>query len=134
MRSSDMARKPSNPFGAFGKPARKPRNPFVQPKAEERPAPRQSQTENLLCRAIRERLVVSLYYDDDLAARRFEPTAVYHSTKGKVCVSGIQPNSGPKNLEVGKIRNASLTGDKFQPDPRFDRFDAKYRNGIICSV
>ncbi len=131
-----MARKPSDPFGALGKPqrARKPRDPFAQPRPDERPAPRQPHTEDLLCRAIRERSVVNLYYDDDLTPRRFEPTAVYHSTKGKVCLSGIQPGDGPKNLEVGKMRNVTLTGDKFQPDPRFDRFDSKYRNGIICSV
>jgi hypothetical protein len=88
----------------------------------------------LLCKAIRGRVVVSVYYDDDLAPRLFEPSAVYYSTKNKVCVSGIQPNDGPKNLEVGRIRSATLTGNKFQPDPRFDRFDPKYRNGIICSV
>ena len=130
-----MAR-PKNPFGAWPKIAkpRKARNPFAPAKVEKPAAPREPLTEDLLCRAIQERCVVSLYYDGDALARSFEPTAVYHSTKNKVCVSGIQRGDGPKNLEVGKVRNARITGDKFQPDPRFDRFDPKYRNGIICSV
>jgi hypothetical protein len=130
-----MAR-PKNPFGSWPKitKPRKPRNPFAPPKVEEPPAPRQPLTEQLLCQAIQRRNVVSLYYDGGAQARSFEPTAVYHSTKNKVCVSGIQRGDGPKNLEVGKISGATITGDKFQPDPRFDRFDPKYRNGIICSV
>jgi hypothetical protein len=71
--------RPRNPF-AFPKPRKpgKPRNPFAPPKAEKPPAPRQPQTEQLLCRAIATRTVVSLYYDDDIAARLFEPSAVYH--------------------------------------------------------
>lgn len=128
---------PSNPFGGWPpklRKPRKPRNPFAAAKPEERPAPRKLSVENLLCQAIAERMTVSLFYDDDIVARLFEPHAVYHSTKNKVCVSGNQPGDGPKNLEVGKIRNAQCTGDKFQSDPRFDRLDPKYQNGVICSI
>lgn len=118
------------------------RNPYKTPKQEPPPAPRNQGFENLLCQAIRERRVVELRYDDDAQFRRFEPAAVYNTAKHKICVSGVQltnPNEpgdeqGPHNFEVGKIADLTLTDVNFQPDPRFDRFDAKYKNGIICCV
>lgn len=110
--------------------------------AEKEPAPRDMARESKLCSAIAKRVRVTLHYEDDAFARTFEPHAVYHTSKGKVCVSGnmtANPNDpadklGPHNFEVGRLRSLSITDDKFIPDPRFDRHDAKYRHGIICSI
>ncbi|WP_334150949.1 hypothetical protein [Hyphomicrobium sp.] len=106
------------------------------------PAPRNTVLEQALCNAIAKRLRVSLQYEDDMLARTFEPHAVYHTSTGKVCVAGnvtANPNDysdklGPHNFEVGRIRSVRATEAKFIPDPRFDRHDAKYSNGILCAV
>lgn len=97
-----------------------------------------------LCKAIGKKVAVKITYDDDKAARTFEPYAVYRSTNDNLCVSGTQtanPNKfpppmkpEPRVFDLEKVRNVTLTEVKFVPDPRFDRFDARYKNGIICSV
>ncbi len=118
------------------------RNPYKPAKREPPPAPRNLNFETLLCQAIRERRVVEFKYDDDLQSRTFEPAAVYTSAKNKVCVSGVQltdrndpiDQHKPQNFEVGKMTTLRITDANFQPDPRFDRRDVKYKNGIICSV
>jgi len=118
------------------------RNPFAQKTQERPPAARRFDLENALADAMAKCVRVDLRYDDDLGARGFEPTAVYWTSKGKVCVSGVQVSnandpmdqSGPHNFEVGRITALVLTDIKFVPDPRFHRFDAKYRHGIISSV
>lgn len=105
-------------------------------------APRNFANEQLLGTAIQKHVVVRFRYKDDLLARDFEPSAVYHTPTGKVCASGemtSNPNDlsdqlGPHNFEVGLMTGLTLTDRKFIPDPRFNRYDAKYRNGIICSV
>lgn len=96
----------------------------------------------LLCEAITGRFVVRFRYKDDLRDRDFEPSAVYFTTTGKVCASGIMtsnPNDitdqlGPHNFEVAKMSLLTKTLRRFDPDPRFDRNDSKYSNGIICSI
>jgi len=97
-----------------------------------------------LCRAIKDRIAVELTYEDDRLPRTYLPHAVYHSTKDNICVSGTQtsdPNKSPpeinpvpRNFDLERIRLVVATGVKFTPDPRFDRFDPRYKNGIICSV
>jgi hypothetical protein len=122
------------------------KNPFATkraPKAPEQPpAPRRFDLEAALDDAMTKRVRVELRYEHDWAVRGFEPTAVYWTSKQKVCVSGVQVSnandpmdqSGPHNFEVGRITALALTDIKFVPDPRFNRFDAKYRHGIISSV
>jgi hypothetical protein len=105
-------------------------------------APRNYVNERLLCEAIQKQLVVRFRYKDDLQDREFEPSAVYHSPTGKVCVSGIirsNPNDpeddlGPHNFEVGLMSSVNMTLIKFVPNLRFDRDDPKYRFGIVCPL
>lgn len=105
-------------------------------------APRNFQNERLLCESIAKLHVVTFRYKDDVLSREFEPAAVYHSANGKVCVSGEMtknPNDptdrlGPHNFEVGLMSSITVTLTKYIPDNRFNRYDPKYRNGIICSV
>lgn len=95
-----------------------------------------------LCDAIEKRLVVELRYEDDIQFRKFEPSAVYRSTKDNICVSGTQTqnpnkpqlNSEPHVFDLSKIREVRLTQIAFTPDPRFNRFDPRYKKGIICSI
>ena len=97
-----------------------------------------------LCRAIKDRVAVELTYEEDRLPRTYLPHAVYNSTKDNICVSGTQtsdPNKypppkdpEPRIFDLEKIRLVVLTDAKFAPDPRFDRFDPRYKNGIICSV
>jgi hypothetical protein len=115
---------------------------YKPPKQEPPPAPRNIPFENLLCQAIRELRVVEIRYETDRLFRTYEPAAVFPTSKGKTCVSGVQltdPNDPvdqhePHDFEVGKIAELRLTDTKFQPDPRFDRFGSKYKHGIICSI
>ena len=123
---------------------RGPRNPFVPKKQVEEPAPRNFNYERLLCTAINKHLRVVLKYELDLRDRLFEPNAVYFSTadQQRVLVTGTQVRnpddprgrSVPRNFEVGKISSVGLTEEEFQPDRRFNRFDEKFANGIICSI
>ena len=106
------------------------------------PERRQTSFEAILCRAIRERLLVRLEYDQDFASRLFAPHAVYRSTRNKINVSGMQIDNpmqpldrlAPRIFEVGRIRSVEIIMHHFQPDPQFTRSDPRYRNGIICSV
>ncbi len=105
-------------------------------------SPRNYGREQALCGAIRERRLVRLMYDDDRAARIFAPHAVYPSTTGKVCVSGVQlvnpddpiGNQKPRNFEVALITHLVVTDTTFVPDRRFNPHDEQYREGIICRV
>ncbi len=117
---------------------------FGAASSDDRPAARKHEFEKLLCEAIKIRVYVELRYDGETKTRTFAPAAVYHSTNDKVNVSGKQvvslgtftpSNAGePRIFEVGLISAMSLTTANFSPDPRFDRADARYENGIICSV
>jgi hypothetical protein len=40
----------------------------------------------------------------------------------------------PRIFEIGKISNVRVTETAFKADARFDRFDPRYKGGIICSV
>lgn len=126
-----MARSRSPWDKAFGRPARRPRNPFAKPKAEDEPAPRRMEIEQSLCEAIERHVLVSLYYEDDIAPRLFSPSVVYRTTKDKICAYGIQQGDGPHNFEVGKMRNVQLTETKYAPEP-INRLDDRYRNGVLC--
>lgn len=119
------------------------RNPFAPPKkVADPPAPRRTDYENTLCRAISARVLVSLSYKHDGVTRTFQPSAVYHTTTGKVCVSGVQitnpakpeDNLEPHNFEVGLLSSLSVTERVFVTHDTIDRFDKKYANGIICSI
>lgn len=141
-----MAKRPT--FGiAKPKRAAKPTNPFAPAKPAKTktpPAMRKTQFENLLCKAIAERLTVLLRYEDDLHFREFAPLAVYFSdsAKRKVLVSGQQisnPNdyrakNEPHNFEVGKIADLKLGSNTFNHDARASLTDNKYRHGIICTI
>ena len=128
-----MLRKSSSPFGAY-KAARMPSSVDA--------APRDFNLEQLICKAIRQRVILELKYEDDALFRSFEPTPVYRTSQDKVCVSGVQmknrndllDNSGPHNFEVGLIKDVRLTGISFSPGSRFNRLDPRYRNGVICSI
>lgn len=99
-----MARNRS-PWGkSFGRPSGRPRNPFARAMDEDWPAPRRMEIEQLLCKAIEQRVLVSLYYEDDIAPRLFGPSVVYRTTKDKICAYGIQQGEGPHNFEIGKVR------------------------------
>ena len=126
-------------FGSFGaKPFGGKR--YKTPKVGDLPAPRNLAFEENFCQAIRDRVLVKLRYEDDVAERTFAPHAVFHSLKNKVSVSGTQiKNPGkagdePRYFEIGKVASATLTDCKFTPHPWFNRSDEQYRNGIICSV
>jgi hypothetical protein len=135
-----MARKGSS-FGSFGARPFGSKSPKA-PKPKEPPVPRNPGFENLLCEAIRARVLVMLRYKDDPGDRVFAPHAVFHSTQDKVCVSGTQvdnpakfgDDNEPHFFEIGKIKTLSLTKREFEPYPWFDSSQDHYRNGVICSV
>ena len=135
-----MAKRPTGLWGAS--PSKRVKNPFAPPKQEDRPALRKLHFEQQLCEAIRARKLVEIRYEDDLTYRLFAPYAVYKSTKDKVNVSGTQVSNPsqpldrnePRVFEVGKITDMRITDSVFTPDSRFDRFDPRYKDGIICSV
>jgi hypothetical protein len=113
-----------------------------EPRPEELPAERHARFEDLLCRAIAERVLVELRYDAEVPARLFAPHVVYRSTTGRINVSGTQLlNPGqpedsyePRIFEIGLIRTLRLTDTNFRPDARVDPEDPRYRNGVICAV
>jgi hypothetical protein len=113
-----------------------------EPRPEELPAERHARFEELLCRAIAERVLVELRYDAEVPARLFAPHAVYRSTTGRINVGGTQLlNPGqpedsyePRVFEIGLIRTLRLTDTSFRPDARVDPEDPRYRNGVICAV
>ena len=121
-----------------GRPVR----PRRESRPEELPAERHARFEELLCRAIAERVLVELRYDNEVPARLFAPHVVYRSTTGKINVSGTQLlNPGqpedsyePRIFEIGLIRTLRLTDTNFRPDARVDPEDPRYRNGVICAV
>ena len=107
-----------------------------------RTAPRNDEMEAKLCAAIRDRLVVSLLYDDDLFSRLFAPYGVYLAAKKRVLVVGTQIEAPATSLElfeplyreVGKIAVLTITRYPFVADKRFDVSDHRYINGFICRV
>ena len=98
--------------------------------------------ERKLCEAITARRLVEFRYEGDVTFRLFAPHAVYHSTPSRVSVCGAQlqrpsdvlESHIPRVFGVAKIRAFRFTDREFSPDPRFDRRDPRYKNGIICSV
>jgi hypothetical protein len=119
---------------------RKASNPFGANKTATPPAVRRPDLESTLCRAIKDKVLVTLTYKGDGVTRTFQPSAVYHTTTGKVCVSGVQitnplkpaDNLEPHNFEVGLINSLTLTDRGWIVADTFDRFDKKYAKGIIC--
>lgn len=105
------------------------------------PAARYRRFEQLLCQAVRDRVLVELRYDNEVLPRLFAPHVVYRSTTGRINVAGTQLlNPGqpediyePRIFEVGLIRTVRLTDTRFRPDARVDPNDPRYRNGVICS-
>ena len=85
---------------------------------------------------------MKLQFKDRVAERLFEPTVVYLSRKHQLCITGVEIADPEKplndlevrNFEIGEIRSVFLTEQAFVVDLVFDRFDAKYGNGIICST
>lgn len=116
------------------------RSPFPSPRKTSEPAPRRLDFEGVFCRAIAAKVLVTLTYKNDGVARTFQPSAVYHTTTGKVCVSGVQitnpvkpaDNLEPHNFEVGLINHVAATERPWVIGDTFDRFDPKYAKGIIC--
>lgn len=105
-------------------------------------APRRIDLERILCDAMAKKVLVHLRYDDDVASRSFQPEVLYHSTTHKVLVAGVQVNNPEKPLdqleprffEVGKMTSVTITDSPFVRAPDYNRFDARYANGIICSA
>ena len=114
-----------------------------RPGRQEEAAPRNPHFEELLCRAVRDRLLVELRYDREPRPRLFAPHAVYESTLGRLNVAGVQYDNpqqpgGDRNehriFQIGLIRTLRITDTYFRPDVRVDPDDPRYRNGIVCSV
>lgn len=111
-------------------------------KPADRMAPRNQRFEELFCRAVTERLLVELRYNQDPSPRLFAPHAVYTSTVGRTNVFGTQVENPsqpldayePRIFEVGLVRTLRLTDTSFRPDHRFEPHDPRFRNGIVCSV
>jgi hypothetical protein len=103
---------------------------------------RRTDLEFALCRAVRDRLLVRLEYEQDFAPRLFAPHTVYRSTRNKINVSGMQianpmqplDSFEPRIFEIARIRTIEIVPHHFQPAPGFDRSDPRYKNGIICCV
>lgn len=103
---------------------------------------RNAEFESVLTQAIAEGRRVILRYNNGLNERTFEPSALFYATKDRsqVNVSGTQVRdsakptgpSMPHVFEVAKISRLTLTSKTFKPDPRFNRLDKMYANGIIC--
>ncbi len=125
----------------FGKPPKRPSAPKA-PKPEDQPVPRRLDLEAELCRAIKDKRQVELWFEDDRLPRLYDPYGVFTSTKNKVLVTGTQVRDGndpvkpsePRFFEVGNIRSLRITDSHFAVDRRFDRFDARYTNGFICVI
>lgn len=90
-------------WGGF-KASKKPRNPFAAPPPPPPPAPRRYEFERALCQAIENRRLVSMRYEDDFAAGTFQPEGLYHSTKNKICVAGVQINNPAEPTESNEPR------------------------------
>ena len=90
------------------KPPKPPRKPFAVKFAPAPAAPRRFDFERIVAEAIDTRRLLSLRYDDDMMARTFQPTVLYHSSGDKVCVSGLQ--IGNPAEPRGKWRTASVRG------------------------
>lgn len=119
------------------------RNPFGMAKShDDVPAPRNFGFESSLGEAMKKLVLVRLRYKDDIPERLIAPYGVYRSTKDKYLLACTQiDNPGkpldrwePRNLEVGLMRTLVLTDTQFQPDTRFDPFDARYSNGFVCRI
>jgi hypothetical protein len=86
--------------------------------------------------------MVELRYDDDVSYRLVAPYVVFEPESGDVCLSCYQVRNPekpyddhePRNFTVAKITVLRLTETAFSVDPRFNRADPKYRNGVLCSV
>ena len=125
-------------MSGFGKPFKWPSVSARQ--KDGRPAPRNIALEQLLCEAIAGEVLVTLIYKRDGVNRTFQPSAVYHSTTGKVCVSGVQITNPAKpedrleshNFEIGLINQLSLTERAWIVNAPIDRLDKKYVKCIIC--
>jgi hypothetical protein len=88
-----------------------------EPRSEELPAERHARFEKFLCRAVAERALVELRYDNEVPARLFAPHVVYRSTTGKINVSGTQllnPGQPEDSYEPRIFR------DRPDPDPAAD--------------
>jgi hypothetical protein len=114
----------------------------AQPNVPSASASPDSEMEKKLCAAIRDRLVVSLLYDDDLFSRLFAPYGVYLSAKNQVLVVGTlienpaEPSERfePLHRALCKIASVTMTSYGFAADKRFDASDHRYLNGFICRV
>ena len=124
-------------YGAGLTPMAKGRKKLAPRYTEEAPASRNPVAESALCLAIRSQVLVELRHGDDFQPRAFAPYVVYRTSKGAVCVFGMQVDpsapserSDPDNLEVGMIRQVDLTSIHFDPDPKFDLSSARYRDRL----
>jgi hypothetical protein len=128
------------PYGAGLTPMARGRKKLAPRYTDESPAPRNPVAESALCLAIRNQVLVELRHGDDFQPRTFAPYVVYWTSKGAVCVFGMQVNpSTPSdradthNLEVGRIRQVDITPTHFEPDPTFDLSSARYRDRLCPS-
>jgi len=103
---------------------------------------RDLQTEQTLCWAIMQARQVTFSYRKDATRVFFQPTVLYLSENGKVNVGGTVVREPPAGgtarerhvFEVARMGRLVVTSIRFDPDPLFDRRDARYEAGIICPV
>lgn len=92
--------------------------------------------EEMLCKAVQQRLRVALVYGHDGAERMFDPYAIYESCGGAMRVAGNQLHDREQDmldsLEIGKIAILRVTDVSFEVDRRFDRHDPKFAQGRVC--
>lgn len=111
--------------------------PKKQPEA---PAPRRTDLEAVICRAVNAKVTLELRYKDDLQARTFHPYVLWQTESGNVVVYGFQardpndPLSRPdvRQFTVGKMRDVHATGDAFVVGQEFQ--PSNFTEGVICKV
>jgi hypothetical protein len=121
---------------------RKSKDAFASSQHAETPAMRNLEYEQLLARAMDARRLVELRYEGDAAPRLFQPEGLYHSSRDKICVTGVQvrnPNelgedNTPHLFEVGRVMTLRTSEADFLYPVRFDPLDPKYQKGVIHSA
>jgi predicted DNA-binding transcriptional regulator YafY len=93
-------------------------------------------------RAIRERQVAEVRYDDDAMGRIVHPHVLYRTANGQEHVDAYQIE-GPTHagalpdwrlFTLAKIRRVEVLAERFSPAPGYNPGGPKYRHGVIARV
>ena len=93
-------------------------------------------------RAIRERRVAELRYDDDPVSRIVHPHVLYRTADGEEHVDAYQIE-GPthsdalpdwRGFALARIRRFEVLAEPFSPAPGYNSSARKYRHGVIARV